>query len=45
MAVQLIKNAARDFSGKAGKKVLLGIRGANGVIADILATHYNGDTQ
>ncbi len=45
MALQLTKNAARDFSGKAGKKVLLGIRGANGVKADILATHYNGDTQ
>ena len=42
MALQLTKNASRDFSGKPGKKVLLGITGAGGSPATILATYYNG---
>ena len=45
MALQLTRNDARDFSGKAGKTATLGITGAGGVKADILATHYNGATQ
>lgn len=45
MALQLTKKAARDFTGSAGKKVTLDIKGAGGVKADILATHYNGVTQ
>ena len=45
MALQLTKNNALDFSGKVDAPVTLGISGANGVKADILATHYNGITQ
>jgi len=41
MALQLTRNAARDFSGKAGKEVLLGITAAGGAPASILVTNYN----
>jgi hypothetical protein len=45
VALQLTKNAARDFSGTEGTPVLLGITTPAPAVANILSTNYNGTTQ